>query len=348
MTDLLQEPRATSGGAKLPSGQTASCTVYKHGKPADIRQKLEEISGILEDGQTVVWFDVVDPGPNDLDVLRDEFSLHPLAIEDAVQAHQRPKIESYNRYWFLVLRATTQQGADIEFHEIAVFAGVNFIVTVRHSPAYPLDEIKHRWDAHPDEIARGAGFLLYTILDTVVDGYVPVAESFSERVDDLEEALFQTGRAAHADEILPHIFSMKKQAQQFRRAVLPMRDILNPIIRKDLVLFPEEDLDYFRDVYDHAVIVMDEMDSLRDVVNSAIEIHVSVIGNRQNEVAKQLTVIATIFLPLTFITGFFGQNFDYLTSRITNNEWTFWVLGIGTELMALALTLGYFKIKGWF
>jgi magnesium transporter len=148
--------------------------------------------------------------------------------------------------------------------------------------------------------------------------------------------------------MLQHIFTMKKQAQQFRRAALPMRDILNPIIRKDLVLFPDEDLDYFRDVYDHATLLMDQMDSLRDVVNSALEIHLSVVGNRQNEVAKQLTVIATIFLPLTFITGFFGQNFEFLTSRIINNTWTFWALGIGTELVALALTLGYFRIKGWF
>jgi magnesium transporter len=141
---------------------------------------------------------------------------------------------------------------------------------------------------------------------------------------------------------------MKKEAQQFRRAVLPMRDILNPIIRKDIELFPDADLDYFRDVYDHSVLVMDQLDSLRDIVNSALEIHLSVVGNRQNEVAKQLTVIATIFLPLTFLTGFFGQNFRFLVNDVMVHDWTFWLLGVGTEVLALFLTLGYFRLKGWF
>lgn len=342
-------PPATSEPqpAKLPSGKTASCTVFRHGQASDASQHLGQINRLLEEEGTLVWFDVVDPGPNDLDVLREEFDLHPLAIEDAIQAHQRPKIESYGRYWFIDVQATTQNG-EVEFHEIAIFAGRNFIVTVRHDPAYPLDEIKERWDAHREDMERGAGFLLYTILDTVVDGYMPISELFADKVDTLEEKLFRTGRPVGKDEILPQIFVMKKEAQHFRRAVLPVRDILNPIIRKDIELFPDDDLDYFRDVYDHAVLVMDQMDSLRDIVNSALEIHISVMGNRQNEVAKQLTVIATIFLPLTFLTGFFGQNFSFLVNNVLTHTWTFWAFGIGIEVMALVITLGYFRLKGWF
>jgi magnesium transporter len=326
----------------------ASCTVFKGRHEEDVSHRLGQISNILEEEGTLVWFDVVDPGPNDLDVLREEFDLHPLAIEDAVQAHQRPKIESYGKYWFLDVQATSLRGEDVQFHEIAIFAGANFIVTVRHDPAYSLDEIKERWNAHREGMERGAGFLLYTILDTIVDGYMPVGEIFSEKVDALEEKLFQKGRAPGSDQVLPQIFSMKKDAQHFRRAVLPMRDILNPIIRKDIELFPDEDLDYFRDVYDHVVLVMDQLDSLRDIVNSALEIHLSVVANRQNEVAKQLTIIATIFLPLTFLTGFFGQNFSFLVGNVLTHNWTFWVLGIGTEVVALVITLGYFKLKGWF
>ena len=348
MAHPVTPPAPERHPARLPSGKAVSCTVFKGSHESDVSHRLGQISNILEEEGTLVWFDVVDPGPNDLDVLREEFDLHPLAIEDAIQAHQRPKIESYGKYWFLDVQATSLQGEDVQFHEIAIFAGTNFIVTVRHAPAYPLDEIKERWDAHREGTERGAGFLLYTILDTIVDGYMPVGEIFSEKVDALEEMLFKRGRSANKDEVLPQIFAMKKDAQHFRRAVLPMRDILNPIIRKDIELFPESDLDYFRDVYDHVVLVMDQLDSLRDIVNSALEIHLSVVGNRQNEVAKQLTVIATIFLPLTFLTGFFGQNFGFLVTNVISHNWTFWVLGIGTEVVTLAITLGYFRLKGWF
>jgi magnesium transporter len=126
-----------------------------------------------------------------------------------------------------------------------------------------------------------------------------------------------------------------------------MRDILNPIIRQDLRLFPEKDLAYYRDVYDHAVLVIDQLDSLRDVVNSALEIHLSVVANRQNEVSRQLTVIATIFLPLTFLTGFFGQNFSWLVGHIVGGG-AFLALGLGIEIATFLLTLGYFRWKGWF
>lgn len=348
MAHPLTPPAPAPHPARLPSGQLASCTVFKHGRATDVSHRLGQISNILEEEGTLVWFDVVDPGPNDLDVLRKEFDLHPLAIEDAIQAHQRPKIESYGRYWFLDVQATSLKNDDVEFHEIAMFAGTNFLVTVRHDPAYALDEIKSRWNAHQEGMERGAGFLLYTILDTIVDDYMPVGEIFSDKVDALEEMLFRKGRPAGNDQILPQIFAMKKDAQHFRRVVLPMRDILNPIIRKDIELFPDGDLDYFRDVYDHAVLVMDQLDSLRDIVNSALEIHLSVVGNRQNEVAKQLTVIATIFLPLTFITGFFGQNFGLLVGSFLVPGWTFWVFGLGLELATCFVTIGYFKRKGWF
>jgi len=231
---------------------------------------------------------------------------------------------------------------------LAVFAGEHFMVTIRREPGYPLDEIFKRLVAHPDRCRQGAGFLLYTILDEVVDGYIPVAQHFLDRVESLEDVLFQT----KADKpiprfVLPEIFKQKKQAQQFRRAVIPMRDVLNQIIRDDIDLFPEPDMEYFRDVYDHAVRVIDEIDSARDLVNSALEIQLSVTANRQNEVAKQLTIIATIFLPLSFLTGFFGQNFSWLVLHITGPG-AFVLLGLGSELVAILILLFFFRVRGWF
>jgi magnesium transporter len=326
-------------------GKALSCTVFRDGASSATPPDLGEISEILKEENTFVWFDVLDPGPNDLALLQEEFDLHPLAVEDAVQAHERPKIESYNSYWFVIVLGTTLKETEVIFHEVAVFAGVNFVVTVRHNPPYPLEEIERRLDSHKGSLRRGGGFLLYTILDTIVDGYFPVAERFQDRVDELEQVLFAADFSER--KILQEIFQMKKDAQQFRWAALPLRDTLNPIIRGDMKLFADDEIAYFRDVYDHAVHVIDQLDTVRDLVNSSLEIHLSVVANRQNEVAKQLTIIATIFLPLSFIVGFFGQNFLFLTNNIQTTA-HFWFLGIGSEIGALAVMFYYFKRKGWF
>jgi magnesium transporter len=321
------------------------CKLYRDGKAAGTVTDLSQISEVLTEPGTLVWFDVVDPDPEDLTVLQAEFDLHPLAIEDAVQAHERPKIESYGTYWFLIVQAASTQDDHIVLHEIAIFAGRKFLVTVRHQPVFDLEEIEDRWHNHPERLRSGGGFLLYTILDTVVDGYLPVAQRFQDNVDDLEEQLFNAKRTDR--DVPARVFAMKKDAQRFRWAVLPMRDILNPIIREDVALFPEEDVAYFRDVYDHSILVIEQLDGLRDLVTSALEIHLSAVANRQNDVSRQLTIIATIFLPLTFITGFYGQNFGWLVSHIGGGD-TFVGWGLGTEVLTALLTLAYFKWKGWF
>lgn len=329
----------------LGHDKTFACLVFRDGHPSYPPATLEQVSEVVNEPGTLVWLDVVDPTEPDMAHLRDEFNLSPLAVEDAVSLHERPKIDPYDTYWFLVVRATTIEGERVRFHEMAIFAGAKFLVTVRHDPAYPLEEIQSRWVSRRDRVCHGGGFLLYTILDTVVDGYIPVAEAIIEQVDELEASLFED--RPMGNDVLPRIFQMKKDGQKFRRAALPMRDILNQIIREDVQLFPAEELVYYRDVYDHAVRVIDELDSARDLIGSALEIHLSVVANRQNEVAKQLTVIATIFLPLSYLTGFFGQNFSFLVDHIGGTG-AFVLLGIGTEVLALGLLFTYFKRKRWF
>lgn len=344
MTDTARDVERTAIHA-TGDGKDITCVVFRDGKPAEAPSALSDISDVLREDGRVVWFDVVDPGPGDLALLEKEFHLHPLAVEDAVMAHQRPKIEAYDGYWFVVVDGITSDGGRIEFHEIDIFAGPNFLVTVRHSPPYPLKEIEQRWAAHPEALRRGAGFLLYTILDTVVDGYLPIAEILEDRVESLEDTLFE--QRPLDEHVLPEIFAMKKDGQRFRRATTPMREVLTPLVRNDMSLYPQEVVLYFRDVYDHAVLVADQIDTVRDLMNSVLEIHLSVISNRQNEVAKQLTIIATIFLPLSFIVGFFGQNFSWLVDHIGGAQ-TFAFVGIGVEVLAVILTLLYFKLRGWF
>jgi magnesium transporter len=343
MSEALQAPSAADG-LNLPAGKTR-CWVYRGNEPPRPLTALAEISELLHDLDTFVWLDVIDLQPQDLALIQAEFGLHPLAIEDALKAHERPKIEAYDGSWFVIVHAASRHAEDLSIHEIAIFAGSQFVVTVRTPPAYPLDEIDRRWQFLPAGVHRDSGALLYTMLDTIVDGYTAIAEAFEEHVETLESALLGDDRRTKA--VLLEIYEMKKDLSRFRRAVVPVRDILAPILRGDLQLFGADEIPYYRDVYDHLARVVDQMDSARELVNNARDTHIAMASHRQNEVAKQLTIVATVFLPLTFITGFFGQNFGWLVNHIADGR-TFVAWGIGSEVVAAIALLGYFRYKGWF
>jgi magnesium transporter len=323
----------------------AVCWVFEGTREGRVLDDLNSISDVLREEGAFIWYDVIDPEPSDLALIQEEFGLHPLAIEDAIKAHERPKIEAYGDYWFLVVKGVTQTAKRIDVHEISIFAGSKFIVTVRSTPAYPLEEIQKRWHNQRDGWRVDSGALLYEILDTIVDGYTPVSEFYEAAVEELETDLL--GAREPTNRVLLDIFQMRKDVLRFRRAVVPMREVLTPIIRGDINLFEADEIPYYRDVYDHTVHVIEQLDAARDLVQSAIDIQISISTNRQNEVAKQLTIIATIFLPLTFLTGFFGQNFGFMTERI-NSKAAFWWLGIGLEVFAFLVLLMYFRFKRWF
>lgn len=323
-----------------------TCSIYHAGQTPRQLDDLHAISDHLLNPDDFMWLDVVAPQADDLALIQNEFALHPLAVEDAIKAHQRPKIEAYNESWFLIVHGVTRVGSTLTFHELAIFAGVNYIVTVRAEPAYPLDEVQRRWDQQHNGMRHNSAGLLHTIIDTVVDGYTPIAESFEQHVEVLESELLG-GTARRTDDVLLEILEMKNDLTHFRRAVFPMRDILAPIMRGDRHLFAAEDLPYYRDVQDHLARVLDQMDAARDLINNARDTHIAMATNRQQEAAKQLTLVATIFLPLTFITGFFGQNFGYLVNNVASAEAFFW-FGIGSEIIALVGLVAYFRHKGWF
>ena len=307
-----------------------------------------DISDVLAaEPDAFVWLDVTEPNPRVFELIRDEFRMHPLAIEDALTSHQRPKIEAYGDTWFVVVYAATRDADVLALHEVAVFVGKRFAVTVRAKPAYPLDEFRRRWSHERTPNHADGGTFLYTLIDTVVDGYRPIGEAFEDHVEALEEALL--GKDARTRDVLLEIFEMKKSLATFRRAVVPVRDILTPIMRGDIVLFSgdTDELPYFRDVFDHVSIVTEQLDAARDLINNARDTHIALASNRQNDVAKQLTIVATVFLPLTFVTGFFGQNFGFLINHITSTA-SFWWLGIGSEVVALVALLAYFRFKRWF
>ncbi len=320
------------------------CYVYRGTRDRQHVEDLDQISEIIREPSSLVWFDVVDPGPNDLALLQAEFDLHPLAIEDALGPHQRAKIESYGRYVFLIVHGVTRSPDGLATHEIAIFAGESFVVTVRHDPAYPMDDLRARWHDGIDGKVTDAPALVHAILDALVDGYLPISDLFETRLDELENVLLEQGRISSV--ALRRISAMRKDLSAFRRAVVPMREILALPIRGDSHFFTRDDLPYYRDVLDHVLLVIDRIESTREAMTNVLETNIGISSNRQNEVSKQLTLIATIFLPLTFITGFFGQNFGWLVDNIKSQQ-SFWIYGVGTEVVAVVALLTYFRFRGW-
>jgi magnesium transporter len=324
------------------------CVTFRGGKRVGALHGFEEVRDNVGQHGNVVWLDLVDPSDADLTKLKIMFDLHPLAIEDAQTAHERPKIEQYPEYLFLIVHAVTWEDDRLTIHELAIFAGHRFLVTIRREPAFAIDEAERRWTVHDGELGVDAGFLLYTLLDTIVDGYFPIGDRLEEWIADLQAKLFDSAADQRKlNEMLRDIFDLKNDVHHARRAVVPMRDILQPLVRGDSKFFDREEERYYRDVYDHAIRVIDQLDSARDLVSSALEIHLSLVANRQNEVSKQLAIIATIFLPLTYVTGFFGQNFGIMVSGIASRK-AFWLLGVGSEVVCLIVLLAYFRIKKWF
>jgi magnesium transporter len=330
----------------LSSGHESRCLIFNGKQKPRALKDPAEISDLLRDEKNFVWFDIAEPTPADLALLQEEFSLHPTAVEDAALVHERPKIEAYDGYWLVVLHAATlDERQQLVLHEIAVFVGTNFAVTIRAHPVFPLDEIERRWLAK-NTIPYTTTGLLYVIIDVVVDGYHPVASEYDERLVALENrVLGRDGRNAQA--VLREILAFKRDLVRLRHSVSPVRDILGPLLRGELAPLDQALVAYFRDVYDHALRVTDQIDSIRDLLNSTLDIHLSSEAHRQGEVSKQLTVIATIFLPLTYITGFFGQNFAWMVNHVVDLRAFLWI-GIGSQLVVLAILLAYFKRKGWF
>jgi magnesium transporter len=338
-----------AGTSRTRAGQRRmQCVAFRAGKRAGVIHDLADLGGAVAEHGHIVWLDLVDPSEADLATLQHTFDLHPLAIEDAQTRHERPKIEQYPNYLFLIVHPVSWDGDRLRIHELAIFAGHRFLVTIRRKPEFAIDEAERRWGIHDGELGDDAGFLLYTLLDTIVDGYFPIGDRLEEWIGDLQNNLFDTeGDQRQLQGMLREIFDLKNDVHEARRAVVPMRDILQPLVRGDLKIFEREEERYYRDVYDHAIRVIDQLDSARDLVNSALEIHLSLVANRQNEVSKQLAIIATIFLPLSYLTGFFGQNFGFMVNGITSKE-TFFYLGIGSEVAFLVALIAYFRWKKWF
>jgi magnesium transporter len=257
----------------------------------------------------VIWVDVSEPTEADYALLAEEFSFHELAIEDCRHAHQRPKVEEYEGYYFLVLyEAELTDESQLFLREINIFLGKNYLVTVHSQPIRAMARGERLWRGWTDLAERGSGLVAYLLIDAIVDDYLPLLDRLSDRMDDLEDALFGEFQPG----VIEEIFGIKKQLLYLRRAVAPLRDVFNLLLRREQAIFSRETLVYFQDVYDHLIRVADTIDTLRDLLGSTMDVYLSISGNRMNMVMKRLTSISTILMSVTLIASIYGMNFQYM------------------------------------
>jgi magnesium transporter len=346
--DSPTEPRETTlVGEKLEVQPPLSerppraCHVVHDRGSAEMYFSREKVAELLASGG-FFWLDLDQPEAADFEILREAFGFHPLAVEDSEHFDQRAKIEDYDDFVFLVVYgASPDEDRLVEVH---CFYSERFLVTVHRDDCPAFAGIRQRYQKRDEAIDRPS-LLLYRIVDGLVDSFFPILADFDDRIDELEDEIFREA----SDKQLQEIFAMKRLLVGMRKAVSPQRDAFAGLMGgvAELPGLAEGDERYFRDVYDHLIRISDLIDSYRDLLSSAMDVYLSTVSNRLNGVTKQLAVIATIFLPLAWLTGFFGQNFGWLVRSIGGWE-AFVGLGVGTELVALAILLALFRRRGWF
>jgi magnesium transporter len=327
------------------------CAHYRDGRrqhegPMD----LDRAAGISlrEDGDGFVWLGLLEPTSEELEGVQQRFGLHVLAVEDAQSFHLRPKVEQYDdgSIYFVVLRTARydEEHEEVDFGEVSIFLSRRFIITVRQGAASDLHGARLRLEKRRELLREGPGAVLWAILDKVVDDYAPVVEGLESDIEEVERTVF-SGAAAPTE----RVYFLRREATDFHRAVHPLLLPLDAIERGVYGLIGPELRPWFRDVNDHLKLVDEEVVAQRDLLAMVLQANMAVVSVaqnrtsvRQNEIAKQLTVIATIFLPLSFVTGFFGMNFGWLVDHISTS-WAFALYGVGTLLVSIAVLFVWFR-----
>jgi len=321
------------------------CAYYKDGHRSDEGPvPLEEAAARRAEGG-FVWLGLFEPGEEELAQVQDAFGLHELAVEDAQNIHLRPKIETYDADVRLVILRTARYHDDaeeVEFGNIAVFVAPTFVITVRRGSPSTLSEARQRLEQRPELLAAGSSSALWAVLDEVVDDYAPVVAGLERDIDEIEATVF-SGAVAPTE----RIYSLRNEATGFYRAVHPLLAVVAAVERTA----PKKLRPYLRDVHDHLLQVDEEVAAQRDLLGTVLQANMAVIsveqtrvGVRQNSTMEQLTILATVFLPLTFITGFFGQNFAWLVGHISTDT-AFIVYGLGGLLVPLALLFWWLRSR---
>ena len=289
----------------------AQTRLYEDGRLTKTGFPVDDVSDYLSQPGTVVWVDLCGPNVADIEKVGEELGLHELAVEDAIESHQRPKLDRYASHAFLSLYAVDMNPdtGELRLSELAAFITPKALVTVRDDDTFDIATLTERWDASSDLTGYGVGFLLYGLIDLVVDGHFDAVQVLDDEIEQLEDVLFDD--TSRSIDVQRRSFALRKSLVMLRRVVLPMREVVNTLMRRDFAIAADQMRPYFEDVYDHVLRATEWTESLRDLVTTILETNLTIQGNRLNIITKKVTSWAAIIAVPTAITGFYGQNLPY-------------------------------------
>ena len=318
------------------------CAIYEDGVRRDGKVQLAHAYDERHQPGKFVWIGLYEPTEAEFDSLRREFNLHPLAVEDAIHAHQRPKLEIYDEMVFLVLKTVRYVDPTevIELGEVLVFLGDDFLITVRHGEASSLTPVREALDADPERLRHGPSAALHAILDRIVDDYQPAIEGLDKDIDEVEEQLFSGERTNPAE----RIYRLQREVLSFRKGTAPLVEPVEKLARGHYMQIHPEVRDYFRDVNDHLIRVRDQLDAMRDLLSSSLQANLAQVGVRQNEDMRRISAWVAIIAVPTAIAGIYGMNFRDMPELR-------WGLGYPASLLTMLviclLLYRYFRRVGW-
>jgi magnesium transporter len=318
------------------------CAIYEEGKRRDGTVELAHAYDERHEPGTFVWIGLYEPTEEEFDSLRREFDLHPLAVEDAIEAHQRPKVEVYGDMVFVVLKTARYVDPTevIELGELLVFLGADYIITVRHGEASSLHGVREALEQDPARLRCGPGAVLHAILDHVVDDYLPALEGLENDIDEVEEQLFSGGRPNPAE----RIYRLQREVLQFRKATGPLVEPVERLAAGKYDHIHPEIRDYFRDVNDHLIRTRDQLDAMRDLLQGSLQANLSQVAVRQNEDMRRISAWVAIIAVPTAIAGIYGMNFEHMPELR-------WALGYPAAVLLMlticAVLYRYFRRAGW-
>lgn len=317
-----------------------NCAAYRNGrKVADV--SIDDISEVLKEPGVFVWLGLYEPEGALMHKIQEEFGLHELAIEDALSAHQRPKVEEYGDTLFVVLRTAQLAEKQLSFGETHLFLGPRFLVTVRHGSSAGHRKVRERCESTPARLAQGPGFAMYAVMDFIVDNYRPIVDALGERFQKLERQLFEPRFSRMR---LEEQYALKRQLLQLRAAAAPVQDICNELMRHHSDLLPRGSLAYFRDISDHTRRVTEAVDTMREMLVTAMQVNLALVTVTQNEVVKRLAGWGAILAIPTMVFSLYGMNFEHMPEL----DWQF-----GYPAVLAAIATGCFwlhrrlRASGW-
>jgi len=316
-----------------------NCASYQNGKKiADI--EIEHISEHIADKDSFVWVALLDPTVDEISKMKEEFDLHPLAVEDALLGHQRPKIEEYGNSLFAVVQVLKYED-DISVGELDIFAASDYVLSVRNRSDVTFLGVRERCEQEPDLLSQGSGFVLYALIDAVVDRYFPIVEKLEDELDDIEESLFDQQSTKSNIE---RLFELKRKVMVVKHAVSPLMEAIGKLSSGRVPPVCANSTEYFRDILDHLMRINAVIESIRDASGTAIQVSLSAIALEQNNIQKRLAAWAAIFGVATAFAGIWGMNFEQMPEL----KWDLgYPLAVGIIVSACSFLYWRFKRSGW-